>query len=202
MQSYDNVDEYIAQFPRSIQKMLTSIRTTIRKTVPQAQEAIKYGIPTFVLGGNLIHFAAFKQHIGIYPGPVGVSAFGDELSKYQTSKGAIQLPLDEPMPLDLIKRLVQFRVQQTEIKAGLKSVKAKKSASKSAVSKKATEQGNDFLPNISAPARRALAAEGITNLRQLSKYSTGQLLDLHGMGPGSIPKIEAALKAAGLKLKS
>ena len=201
MKSYNNIDQYIADFPSPIQKLLSSIRSTIQKTVPQAEEAIKYGIPTFVLGGNLIHFAAFKNHIGIYPGPVGISEFQKELSRYQTSKGAIQLPLNEPMPLDLIKRIVQFRVHQTEMKANLKSATAKKATSKQAAPKKATETGNGFMASISAPAQRALAGKGISTLKQLSKYSASQLLELHGMGPSSIPKIEEALKAEGLKLK-
>ena len=200
MQSYNTIDQYIEDFPPTIQKILASIRSTIQKTVPQAQEAIKYGIPTFVLGGNLIHFAAFKHHIGIYPGPVGIAAFEKELSRYQTSKGAIQLPLDEPIPLNLIKKIVEFRVQQTEMKLKLKSAKSKKATSKTATPKKAVD-ANAFLPTISAPARRALAGEGISNLKQLSKYSASQLLELHGMGPGSIPKIEEALKAEGLTLK-
>jgi uncharacterized protein YdhG (YjbR/CyaY superfamily) len=199
MQSYNTIDQYIADFPSPIQKILTSIRSTIQKTVPKAEEAIKYGIPTFVLGGNLIHFAAFKHHIGIYPGPVGVAAFEKELSRYQTSKGAIQLPLDEPIPLNLIKKIVEFRVQQTEMKAKLKSAKPKKATSKTAVPKKA--EGKEFFTSIPAPARRALANEGITNLKQLSKYSASKLLELHGMGPGSIPKIEEALKVQGLNLK-
>jgi uncharacterized protein YdhG (YjbR/CyaY superfamily) len=201
MQSYNTIDQYIADFPSPIQKILTSIRSTIHKTVPKAEEAIKYGIPTFVLGGNLIHFAAFKHHIGIYPGPVGVAAFEKELSRYQTSKGAIQLPLDEPIPLNLIKKIVEFRVQQTELKAKLKSAKPKKATSKTAVPKKANEPVQELLPSIPAPARRALANEGISNLKQLSRYSANQLLELHGMGPGSIPKIEEALKAEGLNLK-
>ncbi|HSB92423.1 MAG TPA: DUF1801 domain-containing protein [Flavitalea sp.] len=201
MQSYNTIDQYIAAFPSPVQKILSSIRTTIRKTVPQAEEAVKYGIPTFVLGGNLIHFAAFKNHIGIYPGPAGISAFAKELSKYQTSKGTIQLPIDEPIPMELIKRIVQFRVQQTELKAKLKSAKPKKSGAKPELSKTPNKAGNDFMRSISAPARRALAAAGISTPRQLSKYSASQLLAMHGMGPSSIPKIEAELNAVGLALK-
>ena len=201
MQAYNTIDQYIADFPPPIRKILTSIRSTIHKTVPEAQEAIKYGIPTFVLSGNLVHFAAFKQHIGIYPGPAGIAAFQIELSRYQTSKGAIQLPLNEPIPLDLIKKIVLFRVQQTELKAKVKSAKPKKATSKTAAPTKAVESKDEFLRALSAPARRALEAEGISNLKQLSKYSATQLLKLHGMGPGSIPKIEEALKAEGLELR-
>jgi uncharacterized protein YdhG (YjbR/CyaY superfamily) len=127
MESYRNIDEYLANFPASTQKLLTSVRKTIQQVVPQAQEAIKYGIPTFTLDGNLVHFAAFKSHIGLYPGPSGIIEFKEELSGYHTSKGAIQFPFDQPLPLALIKKIVEFRVKEKEMTAK-KTAKSKGSA--------------------------------------------------------------------------
>ena len=108
-----NIDEYIAGFPEDIQKILEEIRETIQKAAPEAQEKISYAIPTFELQGkNLVHFAAFKNHIGFYPTPTGVESFEKELSAYKQGKGSVQFPLGEPMPLDLIARLVKFRKQR------------------------------------------------------------------------------------------
>jgi len=106
-----NIDEYVAGFPKEIQAMLEQIRETIRKVAPKAEEAIKYAIPTFVLNGkNLVHFAAFKNHIGFYPTPTGIESFKKELSKYKQGKGSVQFPLDEPMPLALITKIVKFNM--------------------------------------------------------------------------------------------
>jgi len=109
-------DEYIAAFPPDVQKILSEVRATIRNAAPDADEAIKYGIPTFVRGGNLVHFAAFKAHLGFYPTPSGIAAFKKELSAYTGAKGSVQFPLDKPMPLKLIARIVKFRVQETQTK--------------------------------------------------------------------------------------
>ncbi len=110
--SPDNVDEYIAGFPSDVQVILKQIRTTIAKVAPEAEEAIKYQIPTFVLNGNLVHFAAFKNHIGFYPTPSGIEAFKDELSRYEGAKGSVKFPIDQPMPLRLIEKIVTFRLQE------------------------------------------------------------------------------------------
>lgn len=106
------IDEYITGVPVEVQAMLEKLRQTIRTAAPDATEKISYRIPTFYLNGNLVHFAAFKHHIGFYPTSSGVSAFQDELSKYKTSKGAIQFPLDKPLPLELVKKIVGFRVTE------------------------------------------------------------------------------------------
>lgn len=112
-----DIDAYIATFPEDIQARLQEVRATIRKAAPEATEAIKYAIPTFVLKGNLVHFAAFKNHIGFYPAPTGIKAFEKDLSVYKQGKGSVQFPLDRPMPLALITRIVEYRVkQQTEKK--------------------------------------------------------------------------------------
>ena len=112
MKTFADIDEYIAQFQFEKQVVLEQIRNTIQQAAPEAKEAIKYGMPTFVLNGNLIHFAAFKNHIGFYPSPSGIDAFIDELAVYRTGKGTIQFPLDKPIPFDLITKVVEFRVQE------------------------------------------------------------------------------------------
>ena len=115
--NYKTIDEYIASFPEDTQKILEEIRATIKAVAPEAEEKISYQMPTFFLKGNLIHFAAFKKHIGIYPTPSGTQAFKDEISIYQGAKGSIRLPIDEPMPLELIGRIVKFRVAENLTKA-------------------------------------------------------------------------------------
>ena len=115
-----NIDEYIAGFPRDVQKLLKQIRTTIKKVAPDAEEAIKYQVPTFVLNENLVHFAAFKNHIGFYPTPSGIAAFKDELSRYESAKGSVQFPIDEPMPLSLIGKIVKFRVKEARARSTAK----------------------------------------------------------------------------------
>lgn len=104
------IDEYIKKFPEDIQGKLEKLRQVIGENAPDAVEKISYGMPTFYLNGNLVHFAAYSGHIGFYPAPSGIEAFKDELSLYKTSKGAIQFPINEELPLELIKKIVQFRV--------------------------------------------------------------------------------------------
>lgn len=115
-----SIDEYIAGFPRDVQEILKQMRTTIKKIAPDAEEAIKYGIPTFVLNGNLVHFAAFKNHIGFYPTPSGIEAFKDELSRYESTKGSVQFPSDQPVPISLIEKIVKFRVKEARAKSTAK----------------------------------------------------------------------------------
>ena len=112
-----DIDTYIAQCPDNVRGLLNEVRATIRRAAPDAVEAIKYGIPTFVQSENLVHFAAFKNHIGFYPAPSGIAAFGEELSGYKSAKGSVQFPLNEPMPLKLVERIVKFRVNEVKAKA-------------------------------------------------------------------------------------
>jgi uncharacterized protein YdhG (YjbR/CyaY superfamily) len=109
---FSSIDEYIATFPESIQKILQELRATIKAAAPEATEKISYQMPTFYLKGNLVHFAAFKKHIGFYPAPRGIEAFKDELSEYEGSKGTVRFPIDKPLPLELISRIVKFRVAE------------------------------------------------------------------------------------------
>jgi uncharacterized protein YdhG (YjbR/CyaY superfamily) len=124
--SSNGIDEYIAGFPESVQARLREMRATIRDAAPEATETINYGSPTFQLHGNLVHFAAFKNHIGFYPTPSGIEAFQDELSFYKGAKGSVQFPLDQPLPLDLVRQIVQFRVAENQAKAAAKSKKKAK----------------------------------------------------------------------------
>ncbi len=116
-----SIDAYIAAFPADIRAMLEEIRQTIRQAATDAQEKISYQIPTFALHGNLIHFAAFKNHIGVYPGAAAIERFKRELAGYRTAKGTIQLPLDQPIPIDLIARIVRFNVEANARKARAKA---------------------------------------------------------------------------------
>ncbi|HYU88674.1 MAG TPA: DUF1801 domain-containing protein [Candidatus Bathyarchaeia archaeon] len=109
---FESIDEYIKTFPPDVQKTLEKMRRTIRKAAPEAEEAISYQIPTFKLNGDLVYFAAFKKHIGFFPTSSGISAFKKELSKYKTSRGTAQFPLDQPIPYDLVTRIVLFRKKE------------------------------------------------------------------------------------------
>ena len=117
------IDEYIAGFPKNVQEILEQVRATIKKAAPGAEEKINYGIPTFILNGNLVHFGGFQNHVGFYPTSSGTEAFEEELSVYKSGKGSVQFPLDQPMPLNLISRIVKFRVLQNSKKVKAKTQK-------------------------------------------------------------------------------
>jgi uncharacterized protein YdhG (YjbR/CyaY superfamily) len=171
--------EYFASFPASTQKLLQHMRTLVLKAAPGAVETMKYGMPTIQLyGKNVVHYAAYAHHIGFYPAPSGLDAFKEDISKYVHSKGAVQFPLDKPLPAALVTRITKYRVAETETRYG---------------------SANPF-SSLSAPAQRALKQAGITDLRKLAKYTEEELLHLHGLGPSSIPKLKTALRAAKLSL--
>jgi uncharacterized protein YdhG (YjbR/CyaY superfamily) len=178
MKKVENIDEYIADYPEHIQQKLEQMRALIRKHAPGSEESINYGIPTFKLNGNLVHFAAYKNHLGFYPGATGVAAFTDVLDGYETSKGTIQFPIDKPIPVKLISDIVKFRVVQNLEKAG---------------------QG--FFKKLSQPAQRALKSKGIFDLKKLAKYSEQEIAALHGVGPSSIPILKKALAEQKLSFK-
>jgi len=114
---FRTIDEYIAAFPKNVQDILQELRQVIRESAPKVEETISYGIPTFDLGGrHLVHFAAYKNHVGFYPTSSGIKAFKKELSPFETSKGTVQFPLDKPIPFDLVKKIVKFRVKENESK--------------------------------------------------------------------------------------
>jgi uncharacterized protein YdhG (YjbR/CyaY superfamily) len=111
-EEYTTIDEYIRTFPAGVQSILQKMRQTIREAAPGATEAISYRMPTFKLNGNLVHFAAFKNHIGFYPTPSAIERFKEELSPYKWAKGSVQFPLDKPVPFALVKKIVTFRVKE------------------------------------------------------------------------------------------
>ena len=117
---FASIDEYIATFPIEIQKILEKIRVTIKSAAPQAEEKISYQMPTFDLKGNLVHFAAFKNHIGFYPTPSGIEKYKKESSIYVGAKGSVQFPLDKPIPYGLISKIVKFRVKENLANAAAK----------------------------------------------------------------------------------
>ncbi len=210
MKAVSTIDEYIAGFSQSTQLLLQQIRMIIQQSAPDAHEAITYAMPTFQQEGNLVHFAGYKQHIGFYPAPSAIIAFSDELSNYVNSKGAVQFPLDKPLPVDLIQRMVQFRVSENVAKAALKKSQrtcpqghkyAKTSDCPTCPVCEQLRKPDGFLAGLGAPARRAIEREGICSLEQLATYTEDQLLALHGLGKTSLPKLQAALKAVGKTLK-
>ncbi|MBK9499828.1 MAG: DUF1801 domain-containing protein [Leptospiraceae bacterium] len=127
---FKTIDEYIASFPNNVQKILEKIRATIKKIIPKAEETISYAIPTFQLNGkSLVHFAGFKNHIGFYATPTGHKEFKKELANYKQGKGSVQFPLDQPIPYDLIKRIVKFRVEELTNKTKVTSKSTKQEGS-------------------------------------------------------------------------
>jgi len=121
----ESIDEYILKFPPEIQEILKVLRNVIKESAPDAKEKLSYQMPTFVLHGNLVHFAAHKNHIGFYPTPSGIKAFKHELSEYKGAKGSIQFPFDKPLPYQLISKIVKFRVLENMKQAEEKSKKKK-----------------------------------------------------------------------------
>ncbi len=117
------IDEYIAGFPQDVQAILQKLRQTVREAAPEAEETIKYQMPTFMLKGNLVHFAAFKNHIGFYPAPSGIEQFKQALAPYEGGKGSLRFPLGQPVPYDLIREVVKFRVQENLARAEAKGRK-------------------------------------------------------------------------------
>ena len=112
MNSYDNIDQYIANFPPDVTEKLQEIRKTVHRHVPEAKEKISYGIPTFTFHSNLVHFAGYENHVGFYPGAYPIAALADELTAYKTSKGTVQFPLDKPLPMELIKKMTLLAVER------------------------------------------------------------------------------------------
>lgn len=123
--TFNSIDEYILLFPPVVQEILKTLRNVIKEAAPDAEERISYQMPTFVLHGNLVHFAAFKKHIGLYPGPSGIDAFKNELSVYKGAKGSVQFPIEKPLPYELIGEIVKYRVAEN-IKKAEEKLKKKK----------------------------------------------------------------------------
>lgn len=123
---FNSIDEYISQFPLELQEKLQALRKVIKESAPDAKEKISYQMPTFALHKNLVHFAAYKNHIGFYPTSSGIEAFKQEISNYKSSKGAVQFPINQPLPFELISKIVKFRVNEELKKATEAKAKKKK----------------------------------------------------------------------------
>ena len=180
------IDEYILSFPNETRVKLNTLRSIIQKEVPNAIETFKYEMPTFDLYGNLVHFAGYKNHIGFYPNPSGLQAFKAEIDKYNNSKGAVQFPLDQDLPIELIQKIIQYRIKENSdsfIKGNKKAVYF-------------------FIEGLSAPAQRALVSKNITNLVELSNFTNTEILSLHGIGKTAIPILEKALFDYNLTFKN
>jgi uncharacterized protein YdhG (YjbR/CyaY superfamily) len=176
------VDEYISSFPRTVQQALGRMRRAVLKAVPDADQVIAYGIPTFKLAGrNIVHIAGWETHVGLYPSPSGIDAFAERTAIYQSGKGTLRFPLDEPLPVALITEITAFRV---------------------------TEELNRLRPsnrpirNVPGkPAQQTLAAAGVTTLGQLAKLTERQVAELHGMGPKALSFLQDELQRNGLSFK-
>jgi uncharacterized protein YdhG (YjbR/CyaY superfamily) len=172
------VDAYILTFPENVQKALQRIRMTVIGAAPKAEETISYGMPAFKYNGRvIIYFAGYKNHIGVYATPLAHAAFQKELSRYKQGRGSVQFPLNRPIPLDLIKRMVQFKIKQQD------------------------EPLTDIFAGLSAPARRALQNNGITTLEDLARHTEAEILSFHGIGKTAIPILQKALKEKKLKFQ-
>ncbi len=176
MKTFKDVESYINSFPKPVQAILEKIRKVVKKSAPKAKEGISYGMPEYKQEGPVLYFAAFKHHIGFYPTPSGISAFKKYLSKYKSSKGAVQFPIDKPIPLAIIEKMVKFKVKENV-------------------------KGSNEFPKMSVPATRALVNAKIKTLKDLSKWTEVAISKLHGMGPSTIPKLKSALKLKGLTFK-
>jgi uncharacterized protein YdhG (YjbR/CyaY superfamily) len=170
-----SVDQYIRSFPKSTQKLLRQMRRTIRDAAPEAEETIKYGIPTFYLHGNLVHFGGFENHVSFFPTSLPMKVFKAELSQYETSTGTVRFPIDRPLPLSLIRKIVRSRVGQVV--------------------------PPDPFAALAAPAQRALRRVGITTVEQLSRKTERQIAELHGMGPSTLRKLRVLLRSNGKRFK-
>lgn len=183
MNNEPSVDQYIQQFPEDVRSRLEKVRSEISKVIPEAKECMKYGIPTFEFNGNLVHYAGYKNHLGFYPGSSGIAHFSAEISNYKNAKGSIQFPNNQDLPIELILKITKFRIRENIEKAKLKkTIKTNKVA----------------FDLLSAPARRALSNAGILTIQDLSKFKKSEILELHGIGKTSLPKLMTLLKESGL----
>ena len=174
MQKSASVDEHIAQFPAAVQERLQKLRNTIQKAAPKAEQTINYGIPTFKLEGNLVHFAGYKNHIGFYPGSAPVDIFKKELAGFETSKGAVRFPHDKPIPYPLVTQIVKFCVKRNTEKAAAKKKPAK--AAKAIAPKKTIDNSKDekavkdWINKLDATAKKEINA-----VRKIIKEAVPQL---------------------------
>ena len=189
---------YIASFPPPVRARLNAMRAMIRKAVPRVTESISYGIAAFhVPEGHLVYIAGFKNHVSFFPTSSGIRAFKKELKGYKTSTGTVQFRLDQELPLPLLKRIVRFRLGELGAKRGAKT--------KCDSAKVAEFDYSALAPQfrvLSKPAQRALINAGLTTLSRVAAKTEKQILELHGFGPSSLPRVRKALAERGLRFKA
>jgi len=210
MAKHSSVEAYIAGFPIATQKLLQKVRKAIQQAAPKAVEIISYNMPAFSQNGILVYFAGYDHHIGFYPTSSGIREFSEEIKEYKNSKGAIQFPLNAKLPLDLIQQIVKFRLEECQQKAlnknqrtcpeGHQYIKSS-SCPVCPICDKAKKKSPSWSSGLSAPARRALESAGINHAKTLATYSEQELLQLHGLGPASIPILKMILEDQGLHFK-
>jgi uncharacterized protein YdhG (YjbR/CyaY superfamily) len=212
-----NYKEYLLLHPKEVQVKLNKIRNTILKLAPNAEEVISYGMPAFNYYGKLLFIAAYKKHIGLYPFSSVITLFKKELEPYHTSKGTIQFQLNEPIPYQLIEKIVLHRMQENAFNFEVKKKRAEKicknghhfyktkesptcpQCAANLVATMATNKGE--LSFLGAPARRALHKIGITTLKKLATLSKNNAMQVHGIGEATIENIKQAFLAHGLQFK-
>lgn len=179
MKKISSIDQYIQGFPESTRTLLRKMRSTIQKAAPQATEKISYNIPTFYLNENLVHFAAFKNHIGFFPGGSALASFTSDIKGFVHGRGSIQFPFEDKLPLKLVQKIVKFRVNEVKKKYATRT---------------------PFV-DLAAPAQRALANAKIKSLKQLSRFTEEQVANLHGMGPNALSRLKSEMKKSKIAFK-
>ncbi len=188
--------EYISQFPLPVRTRLKELRALIRKLAPQVKEKISYGIAAFEWNGPLVYIAGFKNHVSFFPTSSGVSAFQSQLKGYKTSRGTIQFPLDQPLPLRLITQIVRYRMKELRhLRTGRGLCDA------DAVKKFDTAGLEEVFSVLAKPAQRALVNAGVLTVKALSKKSEAEVRAFHGMGPKALLELRRILKTQGRKFR-
>lgn len=200
----NEIDKFILGFPEPVQTKLHQLRNLILKEFPELEEKISYGIPSYYSNGPLVHFSGFKSHIGFYPAPSAIVHFQKELSIYKTSKGAIQFPLEQNLPVELIRNILRFRMQEnckkSKVAKGISQTCVRGhvflKSSSCPVCPKCEAMREDYpewMRVFAAPARRALLLKSISKPEDLKKFTLEELHSLHGIGPGALNLIKKLL---------
>lgn len=207
-----SIDAFIASAPPESREKMKQLRSLLKRLAPQAEETIAYGIPTLKLNGNLVHFSGYKSHLGFYPGADGIEHFHKEISGYKSAKGSVQFPLNEPLPVQLITEILKFRIAQQMAKT--KVPKSKERVCKNGhvfiktsdcptcpKCEQMKKPAQGLLASVSAPARRALEAAGIHQVKDLRRFSESDVMALHGIGRKVMLIIREIMSDAGIDFK-
>ena len=192
------IDDYIAGAPEDVQPILQQIRQTIREAAPGAEELLSYQMLAFRQNGMLVYIGAFKKHIGLYPPVVGDEQLVAEASIYAGPKGNLRFPLGQPIPLDLISRIVKFRVTENLARIDAKPKKKYAQKTRSTANQQINQPADEWPKGVGKPAQRALVAAGYLQLADLTSVTEAELLQLHGMGPKTVTLLSKALLSMSL----